>query len=179
MKLLKSYMLIILVTTATVFSMYDEHSVAAGDPGSIPYYKPSSVSLGVLALEDVVPFDERCIVGPTSSDYSPRTLDNMIVRSKSPGIVELNALNIDEKEPEVSSAKDGVVCALKILALTIEKASLANAREVDAATNLLMLRVPNILEARQSLKIVLASLYSQHFEISRILVYLNEITTSS
>ena len=41
-----------------------------------------------------------------------------------------------------------------------------------------MFRVPNILEAIQSLENVLVSLCSQHFEVSRILVDLKKMTRS-
>lgn len=97
MKLLKSYVQIMSITAAAIFSMDDGgYSAAAGDPTGIPSNKTSSVSNSVLALGDGIFLDE---VGPTSSDYSPKTIhrlcketartDLTLSNSKTPNIIEV------------------------------------------------------------------------------------------
>ena len=169
MKLLKSYVLIILVTTATVFSMYDEHSVAAGDPNSIPSYKPSSVSLGVLALEDGVPFDESCIVGTTSGDYSPGAIVVLLKK----------AARNDASMSATSDVRGNIVNGLKKVLQSLESGAQTNIEEAESAMNLLALEKPDVTEAKRSLENVLSVLKTQYFEVSCFLCGLNEITTSS
>ena len=165
MKLLKSYMLIILVTTATVFSMYDEYSVAAGDPGSIP---SSSVSLDILALEDVL-FDESCIVGPTSGDYSPGAIAGLLKK----------AARNDVSMSRTSEARGNIVNDLKKILQCLESGAQTNIEEAVSAMNLLALEKPDITEAKRSLENVLSVLKTQYFELWCLLRGLNELTTSS
>jgi len=168
MKLLKSYMLIILVTTATVFSMYDEYSVAAGDPDSIPSYEPSPVSLGILALKDV-PFDESCIVGPTSGDYSPGAIVGLLKK----------AARNDVSMSRTSDARGNIVNDLKKILQCLESGAQTNIEEAVSAMNLLAVGKPDVTEVKRSLENVLSVLRTQYFELWCLLRGLNEITTSS
>ncbi len=184
MKLLKSYVLTVLITTATIFSMtngdIDRQRSQTGD--STASFSDAATTSGLTGRVNNLnlnTFDEEdsVFVGVTGSDFSPRTLQSMIRPSKKPSAVELSDFNNDE-EDEVSFAMNGVVSALKILGPTLAKSSQENVEEVDAAANLLMLRVPNILEATQSLENILVALHSQYFAVSLILGDLKKMTTS-
>ncbi len=159
-------MLIILVTTANVFSMFDDYSAAAGDPGSIP---SSSVSLGILALEDGVPFDESCIVGTTSGDYSPGAIVGLLKK----------AARNDVSMSRTSEARGNIVNDLKKILQCLESGAQTNIEEAVSAMNLLALEKPDVTEAKRSLENVLSVLKTQYFELWCLLRGLNEITTSS
>jgi|694.fasta_scaffold69988_3 hypothetical protein len=157
MKLLKSLVLIILVTTATGFSMHDEHLVAGEAPVGIS--KPSSVFLGILALGDGVPFDESSIVGTTSGDYSPATIAGLLRKT----------VRNDVQVPSVPYAMGVVINDLNKVLQSFESGAQSNAEEVESAMNFLALEKPDVIEARASLESILSVLQAQQFAVSRIL----------
>ena len=130
MKLLKSYVLAMLITAATIFSMTDEdiESQSSKLDDLTASFSHAATTSGISNNLPLNAFDEEesVFVGITSSDYSPRTLHSMIRPSKKPSaIVELCDFNKDE-EDKVSFAMDDVVNSLKTLVLTLEGTSLDN-----------------------------------------------------
>ena len=157
MKLLKSLVLIILVTTTTGFSMQNEHLVAGEAPVGIS--KPSSVFLGILALGDGVPFDESSIVGTTSGDYSPAAIAGLLRK----------AVRIDASMSATSDVRGNIVNGLKKVLQSLESGAQTNVEEIESAMNLLALEKPDVTEAKRSLENILSMLQAQQFVVSGIL----------
>ncbi len=139
--------------------MYDEHSVPAGDPASIPAYKPSSVFLGILALGDGVPFDESSIVGATSGDYSPAAIAGLSRKT----------VRNDVSMSTTYDVRGNIVNGLKKVLQSLESGAQTNVEEVESAMNLLALEKPDVTEAKRSLENILSVLQAQQFVVSGIL----------